>query len=128
MSDILAAQHAPAVKVGGRRLSVTSRPKPHAAPGTPPSNTNAEAENTDYPRPTTQGEGEEQVHAPPHNEEEVPKKEKKHGHGGHDERRLKESAYRKAEATMPSKSHSASKGSFGAGGRIGQPMGKTLAV
>lgn len=86
-------------------------------------------EDADYPRPAPQGEGDEQaqVHPPPH-EEEAPKKEKKHGHGGHDTNRLKESVHRKLDATAPSKDHLGSKHSFGAGGRIGQPMGKTLAV
>lgn len=100
-----------------------------------PANTHP-AENADYPRPAAQGEGEEQAqeqaqtqnHPPPHNEEEPPKKEKKHGHGGRDQNRLKESAYRKLNATAPSKDHLGSKHSFGAAGRIGQPMGKVLTV
>ncbi|KAF9225202.1 hypothetical protein BS17DRAFT_584470 [Gyrodon lividus] len=114
------------VRVGGRRLSINSRPRPHVASGTPPANSTNQAENTDYPRPTAQGEGEE--HVPPHNEEEAPKKEKKHGHGNHDQGRLKESAYRKVAAAMPTKDHLTSKHSFGVGGRIDQPMGKTLAI
>ena len=86
-------------------------------------------ENADYPRPGAQGEGgETETHPPPHNEEEAPKKEKKHGHGGHDQNRLKESVHRKVDATAPSKDHLSSKHSFGAGGRIGQPMGKSLAI
>jgi len=125
MSDALLSQHAPAVKVGGRRLSVHSRPRHHVA--SPPRNTN-EAEETDYPRPTAHGEGEEQAHVLHHNEEETPKKEKKHGHGSHDQDRLNESVYHKVEATMPTKNNSGSQHSFGAAGRIGQPMGKALAV
>ncbi|KAG8219283.1 hypothetical protein J3R82DRAFT_146 [Butyriboletus roseoflavus] len=138
MSDTLSAQHSPALRVGGRRLSISARPKPHNVPGaSAPANTHP-AENADYPRPATQGEGEEQeqeqeqaqtqTHPPPYNEEEAPKKEKKHGHGGRDQNRLKESVYRKIDATTPSKDHLGSKNSFGAGGRIGQPMGKVLAV
>ncbi|KAF8844186.1 hypothetical protein BDN67DRAFT_963305, partial [Paxillus ammoniavirescens] len=83
MSDILSAQHPPALKVGGRRLSINSRPKPHANSKALPTNATDQAENTDYPRPTAQEAGEEQAHPPPHNEEEAPKKEKKHGHGSH---------------------------------------------
>ncbi|KAH0837799.1 hypothetical protein J3R83DRAFT_5995 [Lanmaoa asiatica] len=145
MSDILPSQHPPAMRVGGRRLSISARHKPHNAPllrtrphqnsgGSSPTNTHP-AENADYPRPAAQEEGEEQAeaqtqqtHPPPHNEEEVPKKEKKHGHGGHDQNRLKESAYRKLDATMPSKDHLGSKHSFGAAGRIGQPTGKVLTI
>jgi hypothetical protein len=115
------------VRVAGRRLSISARPKPHNAPGTSaPANTRP-AENPDYPRPAPQGEGEEQAQHPPH-EEEAPKKEKKHGHGSHDNNRLKESVYRKVDATAPSKDHLGSKHSFGAAGRIGQPTGKVLAV
>ena len=85
-------------------------------------------ENADYPRPAPQGEGDDQTqHPPPHNEEETPKKDKKHGHGTHDKNRLKESGYGKLDATMPSKDHLGAKHGFGAAGRIGQP-GKPLAV
>ncbi|KAF9236828.1 hypothetical protein BU15DRAFT_49515, partial [Melanogaster broomeanus] len=115
-----------AVKVAGRRLSIHSRPRHHAA--SPPVNATNEAEETDYPRPTAHEEGEEQAHVLHHNEEEVPKKEKKHGHGSHDQDRLKESVHRKVEATMPTKDNPTSHHSFGAAGRIGQPMGKALAV
>ncbi|KAG6380642.1 hypothetical protein JVT61DRAFT_5008 [Boletus reticuloceps] len=128
MSDTMSTQHPPALRVGGRRLSISARPKPHHASGTSAPAPTHLADNADYPRPAAQGEGEEQAHPPPHNEEEAPKKEKKHGHGGHDKNRLKESMYRKAEVTMPSKDHLASKNSFGGVGRIGQPMGKVLAV
>ncbi|KIK97705.1 hypothetical protein PAXRUDRAFT_824664 [Paxillus rubicundulus Ve08.2h10] len=128
MSDILSAQHPPAVKVGGRRLSVSSRPRARAASGGLPRNATDQAENTDYPRPTAQGAGEEQVHPPPHNEEEAPKKEKKHGHGSHDQSRLKESVYRKVEGTMPSKDHLTSEHCFGARGRVVQPTGRALDI
>ncbi|KIJ13787.1 hypothetical protein PAXINDRAFT_100481 [Paxillus involutus ATCC 200175] len=126
MSDILSAQHAPAMKVGGRRLSINSRSKPHATSGALPTNATDQAENTDYPRPTAQGAGEE--HPPPHNEEEAPKKEKKHGHGSHDQSRLKESGYRKVGATMPSKDHLTSEHCFGARGRVVQPTGRVLDI
>lgn len=85
-----------------------------------------QTENTDYPRPA--GHGEEEAHPPPHNEEEVPKKKKHHGHGNHDDNRLLESAYRKAEASMPTRDHVGGKNGFGAGGRISQPAAKAFGV
>ncbi|KAF8547561.1 hypothetical protein OG21DRAFT_1517244 [Imleria badia] len=128
MSDILSAQHPPALRVGGRRLSISARPKPHNAPGTSSAPAPNPAEDADYPRPAAQGDGDDQAqHPPPHNEEEAPKKEK-HGHGSHDKNRLKESVYRKVDATTPSKDHLGAKQGFGAAGRIGQPMGKVLGV
>jgi len=84
-----------------------------------------QTENTDYPRPADHGE--EQAHVPPHNEDEVPKK-KHHRHGNHDDNRLLESAYRKAEATRPTRDHVGGKNGFGAAGRIAQPAGKNFGV
>lgn len=112
---------------------MSSHPPTTTHSPTPYSGTSAPAnahptENADYPRPAPQGEGEDQAQHPPPHEEEAPKKEKKHGHGSHDNNRLKESVYRKVDATAPSKDHLGSKHSFGAAGRIGQPMGKVLAV
>ncbi|KAH7886352.1 hypothetical protein F5I97DRAFT_1255665 [Phlebopus sp. FC_14] len=126
MSDVMPAQHYPAMKVGGRRLSISSRPKHHTSSGSAPTSAAEQTENTDYPRPAAQGE--EQAHAPPHNEEEAPKKEKKHGHKGTEERRLQESAYRKAVATQPTRDHAGGKHAFGAAGRIVQPMEKALSL
>ncbi|OAX38124.1 hypothetical protein K503DRAFT_770817 [Rhizopogon vinicolor AM-OR11-026] len=127
MTDTTLTQHPPATKVGGRRLSVsTSRPRPHANSGAPSNGSPPQAENTDYPRPADHGE--EEAHAPPHNEEEVPKKKKHHGHGSHDDNRLLESAYRKAEASRPTRDHVGGKNGFGGGGRISQPAGKTFGV
>jgi len=117
------------MKVGGRRLSAASRPKTHASSGSPPADksTSNHPEDTDYPRPAAHGdEHGEQLHVPPPTEEEVPKKEKKHIHGNHDEHRLMESSYRKAETTRPTRDTAAQKGPFGAAGRIAQPAGKTL--
>ncbi|KAH7926834.1 hypothetical protein BV22DRAFT_1194051 [Leucogyrophana mollusca] len=125
MSDVISAQHPPAMKVGGRRLSVTSRPKPHVSSGSPPASPTTLPEETDYPRPAAPGD--EHHHVPPPNEEEAPKK-KKHGHGNHDEKRLKESAFQKAEAARPTRDNNAPKGAFGAAGRIAQPAGKTFGV
>jgi hypothetical protein len=62
---------------------------------------------------------------PPHHDEEAPKKDKKHGHGSHDnEKKLKESAQWKAEATRPTRDGTAGRKDFGAAGRISQPAGR----
>ncbi|THH18615.1 hypothetical protein EW146_g2388 [Bondarzewia mesenterica] len=98
-----------------------------SAPTTP-------GEPADYPRPAppgTEGEHEhEHEHEHAHNEEEVPKKEKKQGHGAHDnERKLRESAQRKAEENRPRKEGWAPGGKHtGGGGRISQPAGKAFGV
>ncbi|KAG9308974.1 hypothetical protein JVU11DRAFT_11276 [Chiua virens] len=134
MSDVLSIQHPPALRVGGRRLSINTRPKLHTTLGTAaPANTQP-TEDADYPRPgATQGGGEEQAEAEtnhPQNEEEVPKKQKKRGHGDHDQNklRLKESVLRRLDlTTVPSKDHLSSRHWFGAAGRISQPA-KALAV
>jgi len=125
------AQHPPAMKVGGRRLSTTTRPKPPApepakAP-TPP----AEQERPDYPRPAPPGE--QPQHDPAHvhdDHEEIPKKDKKQGHGALEhERRLQESALKKAEQNRPSKNMGAgARNNVGGGGRISQPAGKTFST
>ncbi|KAH9947086.1 hypothetical protein B0H21DRAFT_822161 [Amylocystis lapponica] len=118
MSDTV-PPHPPAIKVGGRRLSV-SRPKPHH-PAEPKATTPPAEEATDYPRPA--GPDDQVVQQ----EEEVPKKEKKKGNGGDEhERRLQESLYRKAEQNRPSRdTHGArNMNVVGGGGRIGQPAGK----
>ncbi|KAK7695224.1 hypothetical protein QCA50_002414 [Cerrena zonata] len=124
------AQHPPAMKVGGRRLSVNSRPKPAVGAGqkspTPPSQ---EQEPTDYPRPVAPGD--QQVHDPQHphdDHEEVPKKDKKRGHGALDhERRLQESLHRKAEQNRPTRDLANAKNDRG-GKIIGQPAGKAIVV
>ncbi|GBE77348.1 hypothetical protein SCP_0102210 [Sparassis crispa] len=113
---------APAMKVGGRRMSVTTRPKhpPHAEPK-PPSPTN---EPVDYPRPAPPGE-QAPEHAP--HEEEHMKKEKKKGSTEHD-KRFQENLYQRAEHNRPSKDVHGAKNinAIGAGGRIGQPAGRSL--
>jgi len=121
--DSALAQHPPAVKVGGRRLSV-SKPK-NRINGPLPTDTLAPeqtSEDTDYPRP-----------APPHDvvnsEEELPKKEKRQGHGSHDnEKKVRESVYKKMEATMPTRDALGGKSGFGGAGRVLQPSGKGFAA
>ncbi|EED80327.1 predicted protein [Postia placenta Mad-698-R] len=117
-------QHPPAMRVGGRRLSTTTRPKPQSSTETKSPSPPAEAPN--YPRPAPPGE-----QPPPHDpqEDEVPKKERKKGGGGDEhERRLQESLYRKAEQNRPSRDGHTAKNvnAVGGGGRIGQPAGRTL--
>jgi len=124
MADTVLAQHPPAVKVGGRRLSV-SKPKPRpSGPATVDNQVPEPAsDDVDYPRP-----------APPqdvmHNEEhEVPKKEKRQGHRNHDnEKKLRDGALRKEEANRPTKDVLGGRGGFGAAGRVVQPAGKGFAV
>ncbi|CCM02752.1 uncharacterized protein FIBRA_04860 [Fibroporia radiculosa] len=116
------AQHPPAMKVGGRRLSI-SRPRPHPPPEpkvpTPPAE-----EATDYPRPTAPGE--QPVHHE-HHEEDVPKRERKKGNGGDEhERRLNESLYRKAEQNRPSKDYANRSAAGGNGRIISQPAPKLM--
>ncbi|KIM69903.1 hypothetical protein SCLCIDRAFT_490065 [Scleroderma citrinum Foug A] len=120
MSDVL-AHHAPALKVGGRRLSVSNTAKPHATSTSPKTTTGSD--NADYPRPAAQGD--EQPEATPQKEEDAPKKEKKHGRG---EKRPRENFNDKVEATRPTKDHMASKHGFGAAGRIAQPASKAFGI
>lgn len=126
MSDATVTQHPPAIRVGGRRLSVTSRPRPRANSEAVANVGANQTEATDYPRPAAHSE--EEAHPPPHNEEEIPKKRKHHGQGNHDDSRLQESAYRKAEASTPTKDHVSGKSGYGGGGRIAQPAGKSFGV
>jgi len=125
MADSTLAQHSPALKVGGRRLSV-SKPKPRtngpASADVPAPAPTAAA--TDYPRP-----------APPqdlvNNEDEPPKKDKRQGHGNHDhdnEKKAQEAVYRKAEATRPTRDAIGGKSGFGGAGRVLQPGGKGFAA
>ncbi|KAH8094686.1 hypothetical protein BXZ70DRAFT_947091 [Cristinia sonorae] len=133
MAEPTIAQHPPAMKVAGRRLSVNTRPKPsHSSEQKQASPTNNQPEERpDYPRPAPPGE--QQAHDPQHvhdDHDEVPKKDKKHGHGGAEhERRLQENLMKKAELNRPTKEFgSGGKSAVGGGGRIGQPNGKGFAV
>ncbi|KAF9049312.1 hypothetical protein BDZ89DRAFT_1154596 [Hymenopellis radicata] len=121
----------PAVKVGGRRLSLSARHKPHMHPESPTAETTpapkaVDDSVVDYPRPTRppQSASEDDGHEAPHHEE-VPKQEKKHGHDN--EKKMKESGYHKVEATRPTREGHFDHKGFGGGGRIAQPSGKGLA-
>ncbi|KAI8981313.1 hypothetical protein BD414DRAFT_420035 [Trametes punicea] len=121
MADAL-VQHPPAMKVGGRRLSLSSRPKP-ATPQAEPQRMSPGADTpTDYPRPAAPGE--QQAHK---DEEEAPKKKQSNG-GDEHERRIQESLYRKAEMNRPTREFKNGSRPVGAGGRISQPAGKSLSM
>jgi len=117
------AHHPPAVKVGGRRLSVSSKPKATSAGQEPPVAQDAsEADSeppTDYPRP-----------APPGDRDECDEGErKKHGYGHPekgDRKAPHEGRSRKPEETVPTKDGSAVRRAEGV--RIDQPAGKGLGL
>ncbi|KAL4068912.1 hypothetical protein V8B97DRAFT_770688 [Scleroderma yunnanense] len=123
MSDNVLAQHPAALKVGGRRLSISSKAKPYATSTSPKTTTGSD--NAEYPRPA---QGDEQPDATPHKEEESPKKEKKHEHRGQNDKRLRENASHKLESTRPTRDHMTNKHGFGAAGRIAQPVSKVFAI
>ncbi|KAJ6457267.1 hypothetical protein C8R45DRAFT_1033099 [Mycena sanguinolenta] len=126
MADVASffANHPPAIKVGGRRHSIsTFRHRPHIAPEPVPAAAPTVAEPLDYPRPAPPQPAtaeEAIVHVPPpqHNDEEGQRKDKKHDNGN--ERKLMELTKRKAEMTRPTRVPKNTKG-FGAAGRIAQP-------
>jgi len=127
MTDI-SAQHSPAVKVGGRRLSITARHRRHSASEPAPVEPSPSPPNTDYPRPAAPGEEQPVHNPPPHIEDEAPpKKEKKHWNH-ENEIKAKELAHRKMETTRPSKDTVGGNKGFGAGGRIAQPVARPLNI
>ncbi|KAJ3782712.1 hypothetical protein GGU10DRAFT_362968 [Lentinula aff. detonsa] len=148
MADTSAlAQHSPAVKVGGRRLSINSKPHTHRPlhptseesdeknssavidSDEPSARTNAAEPSSvpfdDYPRPIHHSENTESQENQEHKER-VPhsRKDQKHGHGfsvgG------VENHFKKGEETMPTREHHGGGNSPRAGGRIVQPAGKGL--
>ncbi|KAH9486209.1 hypothetical protein JR316_0000273 [Psilocybe cubensis] len=114
--------HLNPVKVGGRRLSISAKPKPHSHVETTNTDTSKVDEAApDYPRPAPPTGGDAPLHHNyQHNEEEIPKKEKI-------EKKLQELAHRKVEMTRPTREANISK-SHGMGMRISQPAGKSLGV
>ncbi|PPR05599.1 hypothetical protein CVT26_009120 [Gymnopilus dilepis] len=136
MPETVVMQHAPAMKVGGRRLSVSARHKP-PHPAEPPKTERATSEPADYPRPApppganTAAETDTSPpsnnvinnNPPPHHEDEVPPPKKERV-----EKKMEELAHRKAEMTRPTRDvHAASRAS-GQNMRIGQPAGKGLGL
>ncbi|KAI9454925.1 hypothetical protein BJY52DRAFT_1211348, partial [Lactarius psammicola] len=112
------SQHPPAIRVGGRRLSLPTRVRASnqadeavaASPGEP----------ADYPRPTAPGTEPNAEHA--HNDEEAPPKVRRKSHGAHEnERRLRENPQRKAEENWQRREQS---GAPRINARISQPGGK----
>ncbi|KAI0789497.1 hypothetical protein C8Q75DRAFT_807127 [Abortiporus biennis] len=128
MTDLPSGQfRQPALKVGGRRLSTTSKVKPHvaAAETKTPSPPASDNERQDYPRPAPPGE-QPPAHEHPHDDhEEVPKREKKKGHVAAEHE--KQDLYHKAEQNRPSKDLGMNaRHNVGGGGRITQPAGKAF--
>jgi len=136
-SDTVAVQHAPAMKVGGRRLSISAKHKtPHP---TEPTKTDKEGSApADYPRPapppgTTTAESNTPTNtneAPPNNvvnnnhEDDIPPPPKKE----RVDKKMEELAHRKVEMTRPTRDvHAANRGS-GQNMRIGQPAGKSFGL
>ncbi|KAJ3771421.1 hypothetical protein FB446DRAFT_740500 [Lentinula raphanica] len=141
------AQHPPAVKVGGRRLSINSKPHIHHSMHSPsevnesaidtsnPSYSAAEPVSSptfdDYPRPIHHSEeskqnSEEQAE---HHKEKIPhfRREQKRVPSGPGVAGMEKFTHnKKGEETMPTREHSGGGHSFGAGGRIVQPAGKGL--
>lgn len=125
MTEGIIAQHPPALKVGGRRLSISTKHKSHPSTDT----TSPEVEKKhdeaipDYPRPAPPTGDAPLHHIHHHHEEDMPpKREKKHDN----ERKMQEYAHWKSETTRPTRDLNAGgKGQFM---RIAQPAGKALGV
>ncbi|KJA28293.1 hypothetical protein HYPSUDRAFT_211665 [Hypholoma sublateritium FD-334 SS-4] len=121
MSDNI--QHAPALKVGGRRLSISAKHKSpvHAAPSSVQTENKDNIAADDYPRPTapTGDAPLQQNHQ--HEEEVPPQKERK-------EKKLQETAHWKTETTRPTRDSHVASNIHGCGMRISQPAGKSLGV
>jgi len=122
------ARHPPAIKVGGRRLSL-SMPR-HKAPISAEAAVTTETEDKkeptvpDYPRPVALTAAEKAAQQQVH--QELPKKEKKYNH--HNDKRVQEYAHRKNETTQPTKDMSGGNKDQKMGIRIGQPASKALGV
>ncbi|KZV74051.1 hypothetical protein PENSPDRAFT_749554 [Peniophora sp. CONT] len=115
-NDVL-AQHPPAVRVGGRRLSMPNRPKPNMHRFTPSPNRddpNQVEETNDYPRPHAPGEAHDQHE---HGYEDAEKHERRHAPNVHSH------TAPKADVNAPKLAFSASGKPQG---RISQPQGKVL--
>jgi len=113
------SQHSPAMRVGGRRLSLPTRPRANtqvdeaavASPGEP----------ADYPRPSAPGTEPNTEHAR-NDEEAPPKRERRKSHGAHEnERRLRENPQRRAHENWQRREQS---GTPKINARISQPGGK----
>ncbi|KAI0249500.1 hypothetical protein BJV78DRAFT_1226593 [Lactifluus subvellereus] len=117
--SIAMSQPSPAIRVGGRRLSLPTRPRTNtqvdetvaASPGQP----------ADYPRPAAPG-AEPNVEHGRGDEEAPPKKERRRSYGAHEnERRLRENPQRRADGSWQCREQS---GTSRINARISQPGGK----
>ncbi|KAK0466038.1 uncharacterized protein EV420DRAFT_1300859 [Desarmillaria tabescens] len=122
--------HPPAVKVGGRRLSLSARHKPHVDTSTTEPTPARAVDDTvlDYPRPTGPPATDEERHDPHHQEELPPKKDKKQHGYLENEKKMREFAHHKAEANRPTRDVQPEHKGFGAGGRIAQPGGRSIDI
>ncbi|KAF8893682.1 hypothetical protein CPB84DRAFT_1783116 [Gymnopilus junonius] len=132
LSDTVAVQHPPAMKVGGRRLSISAKHKaPH--PAGPTKTENEGSTPADYPRPAPplgtadNNEAESTNEAPNPNavvnnnhEDEIPPPPKKE----RVDKKIEEFAHRKTEMTMPTRDMHAASRAGGQNMRIGQPAGR----
>jgi len=132
MTDGAIAQHPPAMKVGGRRLSVSMKHKAPVSVGAavtiPGTVDKKETIVPDYPRPVPLAAGDnanqhQQLHR---NEEELPpKKEKKYNHDN-PEKKVQEYAHWKTETTRPTRDVNGGNKGQTMGVRIAQPAGKAF--
>jgi len=131
MTEGIKAQHPPAIRVGGRRLSMSIKSKapiPAEAAVTnaaPETGDKAETTVLDYPRPAapaiedaTQQHPQQEVHR---NEEELPPKKNKKNN-------VQEYAHWKTETTRPTRDLNGGNKCQTMGVRIGQPAGKAFGV
>ncbi|EPQ60183.1 hypothetical protein GLOTRDRAFT_123940 [Gloeophyllum trabeum ATCC 11539] len=122
----------PVVKVGGRRLSLnsnTNRPRLRKTSASEPIDPGVTTHDppADYPRPNGQSGDHDGAHH--HNEEEIPRREKRQGHNNTEkELKIRENARRKAEMNRPSKDIGFGGKDGARGGRIAQPAGKGVAI
>jgi len=124
------AQHPPAMKVGGRRLSMSMKHKApisvEAAVTAPETGDKEETTVPDYPRPAPPTAGDEAARQQVHrNEEELPPR-KKYNHDN--DKKVQEYAHWKTETTRPTRDMNGGNKGQTMGLRIGQPAGKAFGV
>lgn len=130
MTEGTIIQHPPAIKVGGRRLSISMKHKAvEAAVPNATQETDDKAETTvpDYPRPVPPTAVEEAAQQQAqHNEELPPKKGKKEKKYNHHDKKGHEYPHLRTETTRPTREISGRNKGQIMGVRIGQPAGKAL--
>jgi len=124
MTEGISAQHSPAIRVGGRRLSMSMKPKApipaEAAAVAPITEDKTETTVPDYPRPAAPAEEAAQQHQQEvhRNQEELPLKKYN----------VQEYAHWKTETTRPTRDLNEGNKGQTMGARIGQPAGKAFGV